>query len=98
MSKYQDFKILKEAIAAALNGEDELALLLTGSKKSWIYQLLSLAVSSRYFVDQKWISWVGILLSYWSGIPRWKPEVLKELDPHRHSSGNWWNWCTNESE
>ena len=53
MSKYQNIQILKLAIAAALNGKDELALLLTGSKKSWIYQLLSFIVSSRYFVDQE---------------------------------------------
>ena len=52
MSKYQNIKVLKYAIAAALNGEDELALLITGSKKSFIYQLLSFSVSSRYFVDQ----------------------------------------------
>ena len=50
----------------ALNGEDELALLLIGSKKSWISQLLSFVASSRYFVDQKWISWAG--MSHWSGI------------------------------
>ena len=30
----------KLPITAVLNGEDELGLLLTGSKKSWIYQLL----------------------------------------------------------
>ena len=36
MSKYQNIKILNQAIAAALNGEDELALLLTGLKNSWI--------------------------------------------------------------
>ena len=51
MSKYQNIKVLKYAIAA-LNGEDELALLITGSKKSCIYQLLPFSVSSRYFVDQ----------------------------------------------
>ena len=39
MSKYQNMKILIAIIiTAALNGEDELALLLTGSKKSWRYQ------------------------------------------------------------
>ena len=36
---------------AVLNGEDELALLLTGSKKSWMYQLLFFIISLRYFVN-----------------------------------------------
>ena len=40
MSKYQNTKI------AALNGEDELALLVTGSKKSWMYKLFSLFSAS----------------------------------------------------
>ena len=37
---------IKQAITA-----DELALLLTGSKKSWIYQFLPFIISVRYFVD-----------------------------------------------
>ena len=35
MSKHQNIKILKQAIAAAINEEDELELLRTGSKNSW---------------------------------------------------------------
>ena len=50
MAKYQNNKILKQPITAALNGEDELALLLTGSKKLWIYQLWFFIISLRYFV------------------------------------------------
>ena len=51
MSKYQNTKTLKQPITVALNGEVELALLLTGSKKSWMYQLLFFIFSLRYFVD-----------------------------------------------
>ena len=51
MSKYQNIKISKQPITVALNGEVELALLLTGSKKSWMYQLLFFIFSLRYFVD-----------------------------------------------
>ena len=39
-------KQLQQAITA-----DEPALLLTGSKKSWMYQLLFFIISLRYFVD-----------------------------------------------
>ena len=54
-SKYQNIKV-------GLNGENELALSITGSKKSWIYQLLSFNVSSRNFVNQELISSSVILL------------------------------------
>ena len=47
MSKYQNTKTLKQPITVALNGEVELALLLTGSKKSWLFFIFSL----RHFVD-----------------------------------------------
>ena len=43
-------KMSKQPITT-LNGEVELALLLTGSKKSWMYQLLFFIFSLRYFVD-----------------------------------------------
>ena len=48
MSKYQ---ISKQPITVALNGEVELVLLLIGSKKSWMYQLLFFIFSLRYFVS-----------------------------------------------
>ena len=51
MPKYQNVKISKQPITAALNGEYKLALLLTDWKKSWTYQLLFFIVSLRYFVD-----------------------------------------------
>ena len=44
MSEYQNIKIV-------LHGEVELASLLTGSKKSWMYLLLFFIFSLRYFVD-----------------------------------------------
>ena len=40
ISKYRNIRISKSPITAVLNGEDELVLLLTGSKKSWMYQFL----------------------------------------------------------
>ena len=42
--------------------EDELALLLIGSKESWMYQLLFFTISLRYFVDHDLNSRSGILL------------------------------------
>ena len=29
--------------------------------------------------------------------PDWESEFLKQLDPHRYFSGNWWNWCKDKS-
>ena len=49
--KYQNIKLSKYPIAVALNGEVELVLLLTGSKKSWMYQLLLFIFSLRYLGD-----------------------------------------------
>ena len=60
MSKYQNIKIVNKT--AALNREDELALLLIGSKESWMYQLLFFTISLRYFVDHHLNSRSGILL------------------------------------
>ena len=56
ISKYQN-----NQLTWALNEEVELALLLTGSKKSWIYKLLFFIFSSGYFVDHDLNSWLGIL-------------------------------------
>ena len=54
MSKYKNIKILKQVIAAALNEENELALLLTIRKiDGCIKFCLSFIVSLRYFVDQE---------------------------------------------
>ena len=49
--KYQNIKISKQPIAAALNREVDLASSLTDSKKSWMYQLLFFIFNLRYFVD-----------------------------------------------
>ena len=44
---------------------------LTGSEKSWIYQLLFFIISLRYFEDHDLNSWSGILLWCWWGIFSW---------------------------
>ena len=81
MAKYQNNKILKQPITAALNGEDELALLLTGSKKLWIYQLWFFIISLRYFVGHDSNSWSGnfavVLITNF--FPDWETEFLKQL-------------------
>ena len=56
MTKCQNINILKWPITAALNGEDELAFLLTGQKKSWMYQFWFSIMSLRYFRGHDLIS------------------------------------------
>ena len=67
-------EILWQAIAASLNGIDELVLLLTALKKSWIYQLLSFIVSLRYFVNQVLHYW----LRTWSFKTTWSTQDIRQ--------------------
>ena len=52
--KYQNIKISKQPITVTCEIELilELALLLTGTKKLWMHQILFFTFSLRYFVDQ----------------------------------------------
>ena len=58
MSKYQNIKIANNS---SIKWEVEIALLLTGSKKLWMYQLFFFVFSLRYFVNHDFNSWSGIL-------------------------------------
>ena len=60
ISKYQN---INEGNSSSIKwGRWTCVVLLTGSKNSWIFQLLSFIVGSRYFVDQELISWKGMYL------------------------------------
>ena len=67
--KYQNIKLLWQAIAASLNGIDELVLLLLWRNHGYInFCPLLLAwdiLSIRFYITD------------------WEPEVLKQLDPHK---------------
>ena len=62
LKKCENIKISKYPITVTLNGEVQLTLLLTSSKKSWMYQLLLFIFSLRYFVGHNLFSSSEILL------------------------------------
>ena len=78
---------------------NEPSLLITGSKKNidiWTFVLYyQFEIFCRSLFKFLIGSFTVVLIRNF--FPDWEPEVLKQLGPRRNLSGNWWNWCKNES-
>ena len=70
----------------------------------WFEKIMDVSTFVLYFQFEIFCrSWFKFLIGNFTVVmarnffPDWESEFLKQLDPNRYFSGNWWNWCKNES-
>ena len=70
----------------------------------WLEKIMDVSTLVLYFQFEIFCrSWFKFLIGNFTVVmtkiffPDWESEFLKQLDPNRYFSGNWWNWCKNES-
>ena len=98
MSKYQNIKLANNS---SIKWESWNCWLLCGSKKSHGCIVSTFVLYFQFEIFCR--SWFKFLIGNFTVVmtkiffPDWESEFLKQLDPNRYFSGNWWNWCKNES-
>ena len=70
----------------------------------WFEKILDISTFVLYFQFETYCrSWFKFLIENFTAVLiknfflDWEPNFLKQIGLQRYFSGNWWNWCKNES-